>query len=64
MDSIHFRLFNRANMQEQLTVFSFDVISPPIAIGYLDGIMEGETCSKHPMFIEAQTPEEAPIKLS
>ncbi|MEJ6582876.1 MAG: hypothetical protein QNL61_10690 [Crocinitomicaceae bacterium] len=51
-------------MQEQLTVFSFDVISPPIAIGYLDGIMEGETCSKHPMFIEAQTPEEAPIKLS
>jgi hypothetical protein len=63
MDSIHFRIFNRANMQEELTIFSFDVANPPIAIVYLDGIMEGGTCSRRPLKFVAKTHEEAPINM-
>jgi len=64
LDSIHLRLYNRANIQEELAVFSFNITNPPIALVFLDGIMEGGNCSKHPKIIEARTPEEAPIPLN
>lgn len=62
-DSIHFRLFNRSNLQHELGVISFDISNPPVEEIFLDGIPEGGTCSRRPLKIEARTPEEAPIPL-
>jgi hypothetical protein len=63
MDSIHFRIFNRANMREELGVISFDIINPLNEVIYLDGIKEGGTCSRRPLKFVAKTHEEAPINM-
>lgn len=63
-DTIHFQLFNRADMEKELAVVSFSIINPPIPIIYVDGVMEGGKCAKRPLKVEAKTPPEAPIKLS
>jgi hypothetical protein len=62
-DSIHFQLFNRSNMGEELGVISFDIVNPPDEVIFLDGIKEGGKCSKRPVKFEARNHTEAPINL-
>ncbi len=64
MDSVHFELFDRSNMQESLKRISFKIISPPDAVVFIDNVLEGGRCSKHPLIIEASAPIDAPVKIS